>query len=192
MTGLDNILNEIKSESEAAAQKTVAEAESEADRIISEAQKEGRKLSDNIIKAAERKAEMIVARGESAAELEHKRVILKKKRELIEKYIFSAKQRLESLEGKEYFEVLKRIIEKNASGDEGTAVFSNADKKAMDSDFKAFLKKNNLKLSENELADGARGLIIDYGNIEENCTFDAIFDSMAEELSDKTMELLFE
>ena len=71
-------------------------------------------------------------------------------------------------------------------------MFSNADKKAMDSDFKAFLKKNNLKLSENELADGARGLIIDYGNIEENCTFDAMFDSMAEELSDKTMELLFE
>ena len=35
------------------------------------------------------------------------------------------------------------------------------------------------------------GFVLTYGGIEENCSFDAIFDSARETLQDKAQELLF-
>lgn len=192
MAGLDNILKEIKSDSENQAKKILDDAVAQESRILSEATEKGEKIASDIIKEAEKKAEIIVSRGEAAAELSSKRAVLKKKQELIREYINAAKERLESLEGEEYFKALKCIIEKNASAAGGEVVLSKADKAAVSSGFEAFLKEKGLKLSENELSGGSKGCIIDYGSIEENCTFETIFAVMAEELSDKTMKLLFE
>ena len=191
MTGLDNILKEIKSESDVLVKNIISDAEKKAEEILKEAKEKGEVLAAEIKKAAEKKAEVIISRGKASAELSEKRAVLKKKQAIITEYINAAKERLEALEGKEYFEVLKRIIEKNASGAEGEIILSKADKNAVDSDFEKFIKEKNLKISDSELA-GSRGVIIDYGNIEENCTFDAMFDSLSEELSDETMALLFE
>lgn len=191
MTGLDNILKEIKQDSDAQVKKIIADAEAEAEKIMSEARSEGEKIAEKIKAEAEKKAEVIKSRGASAAELSAKRAVLKKKQEIISKYINAAREKLEALEGEEYFEVLKGIIEKNAGGKSGEIVLSKADKKNVSAEFEAFLKEKGLKISAAEL-DGKKGCIIDYGSIEENCTFDAMFDSLSEELSDKTMAMLFE
>ena len=140
MTGLDNILKEIKSESDVLVKNIISDAEKKAEEILKEAKEKGEVLAAEIKKAAEKKAEVIISRGKASAELSEKRAVLKKKQAIITEYINAAKERLEALEGKEYFEVLKRIIEKNASGAEGEIILSKADKNAVDSDFKKNLK----------------------------------------------------
>jgi V/A-type H+-transporting ATPase subunit E len=53
-------------------------------------------------------------------------------------------------------------------------------------------KKNaSLIISENTVTiDG--GFILKYGDVEENCSFDALFSSAKEELSDRVNAILFE
>lgn len=191
MTGLDNILKEIKKDTDIAVKKILDDATAEADRIIKDAEEKGERLALDIKREAEKKAEAIINRSIAAAEISGKRLVLKKKQELIREYINAAKEKLEAMEGKEYFLALKRIIEKNASGKPGEIVLSKADKESMDADFEAFLREKELKISSRELT-GSRGVTIDYGSIEENCTFDAMFDSLSEELLDKTMSVLFD
>lgn len=192
MTGLDNILNEINKDSDELIKRIISEAEAEAEKITLKAQEEGEKIADTIIKEAEKKAELIKNRGASSAELLGKRSVLRKRQEIISEFINSAKLKLESLEGEEYFKVLKGIIEKNAGSKNGEIVLSKADKENVSAEFKEFLKEKGLKISDSQLDEAKKGCIIDYGSIEENCTFDAMFDSLAEELSDKVMAVLFE
>lgn len=192
MKGLENILNEIKTDSDAAVNDIIENAEKKAEEIISAGKLEGEKCAAQIVDEARLKAQDIISRSERAAQLDFKKELLKKKQELIRDYIASAKVSLEALSEKERLKIYTKIIEKYAGGTPGEIVLTKADKDAIDADFTAFLEKNSLKVSERELADGQKGFIIVYGNIEENCTFEAMFDSMADELSDKTAALLFE
>ena len=48
----------------------------------------------------------------------------------------------------------------------------------------------DLKISE-EAAEIKNGFVLDFGGIEENCTFDALIDQNIEELQDKVKSLLF-
>lgn len=191
MTGLDNILKEIKNDSDGAVKKILDEAKEKADLIIAEATKKGETLASDIKAEASKKAEMIISRAEAAAELSGKRAVLKEKQSIIGEYINAAKAKLDSLEGDEYFSVLKDIIEKNANGKKGEIILSKTDKATLTADFKKFLDEKGLSISDADTG-SLKGCVIDYGSIEENCTFDAMFDSLMEELSDKTMMFLFE
>lgn len=191
MNGIDGILGSLRAESEEKIKNIKAEAEKSYNEIVSNAQKDADLLSKKIKADAEAEAADILKRGESKAELEEKNIILAKKQELVKKTVFSAKERLENAEDKEYFLFLKKLVEKSMPNQNGEIILSKKDKERANSDFLGFLKEKNLVISDKELKQGEMGFVISYGDVLENCTLNSVFSAEYEALSDKAAEILF-
>ena len=82
---------------------------------------------------------------------------------------------------------------------EGKILFSKTDTERLPKDFADTLAaaleksgKEGAKLTvSGETRDIDGGFVLTYGGIEENCSFDALFDSAHEMLQDKVQEILF-
>ena len=92
--------------------------------------------------------------------------------------------------------MLLKLAVKSAQTGEGELLFSAKDLARLPEGFEeqinAALKDKGAVL---HVSAGSRdidaGFVLTYGGIEENCSFDAIFDSARETLQDKAQELLF-
>ena len=93
----------------------------------------------------------------------------------------------------EYFSLILQMIGKYSLPQDGTILFGEKDLKRLPADFASKINdaaKGKIALSDKAAAIDA-GFILQYGGIEENCSFDAIFASEAENLSDRAGRLLF-
>jgi len=192
LTGLENILNGIKSDSEKIAADLIKEAEKKASDVIAEAKAEAEKILSAEEEKSKLLAENILNRAKSSAEVNAKRIYLSKKQELIEEVIKAAKEKLNALDGDEYLKVLKDIITKNVSNTDGEIVLSKSDLEKVSGELGEFLKEKRLNISERVLPENKKGCILVYSNVEENCTFDELFDAYSESVSDKVQEFLFD
>lgn len=196
MAGLDKIISQIEEESKGAAARTIEAARAEADKILGEARKEAEAECGQIEKRSEQAVANILERGRSAAELKKRGSLLSEKQRLIGDTIAKAKSELKSLEGQAYFEVILKLALKSAQSGEGEILFSAKDLARLPEGFEgqlnAALKDKGavLRISQNTREIDA-GFVLTYGGIEENCSFDAIFDSAYEMMQDKAQEILF-
>lgn len=196
MAGLDKIISQIEEESKGAAARTIEAARAEADKILGEARKEAEAECGQIEKRSEQAVANILERGRSAAELKKRGSLLSEKQRLIGDTIAKAKSELKSLEGQAYFEVILKLALKSAQSGEGEILFSAKDLARLPEGFEgqlnAALKDKGavLCISQNTREIDA-GFVLTYGGIEENCSFDAIFDSAYEMMQDKAQEILF-
>ncbi len=190
MTGLDKILMEIKKDSDGRISEVLASARAEEKRIVEEAEAEAKKQSDEIIEKAKSNAETIRERAKSSVEIKAGRLILSKKQEIINDLIIKAKEFIGEMDADTYSEFMIKAIEKYSHKEEGVVKFSDHDKTFANAKVYDVIKEKNLKVSE-EIIDAKIGFILDYGDIEENCTIDAIFDGSIEVLSDKVCEIIF-
>lgn len=195
MAGLENILNKISSDSVANAEYVVYQAETEASEIISKAKAEAEKASEASLSNAEKEAENIIARAESAAKLETKNIKLKTENEIIEDTINSALSMLNDLPDNEYFDVVKKLVGEYATDMQGVALFSQRDLDRLPDGFESDLNSvlpegGKLEISKNP-AMIKNGVVLEYGNIDINCTFDAIVSDKKELLKDKVYKLIF-
>ena len=196
MTGLDKILDCIAAEAAAEAEKIIAEAELDAEKIIEKAKDLAENEAKIIIKNAEDKADFITKRAASLCELKEREAILEAKREQINFILDETKKVLRSLPDDEYFALILKLCKKYLSSAKGEIIFSAADLKRIPRGFKTNLSKlakavgGDIKVSE-QTRNINGGFILSYGDIEENCSFDALFESNFELLSDKVNEILF-
>ena len=190
MAGIDKILEHIKNEAETDVNKVIAEAKKEADNIISEAKKH----SENQLKHQNAKNDVEyndkIKRGESAAALKEKRMILEAKQNIIQKVIEESKNSLYKLSDNEYFEVIEKMAKKYSTGEKGMLLLNANDLKRLPADFGKKIESTGLEVSK-ETREIAGGFVLVYGDIEENCSFDALFLAEKENLQDKVGELLF-
>lgn len=196
MTGLDKIIGQIKSESDAAAAQTTAKARAKADQILEEARAQAKAECARIEQASAADVADRLSRSRSAADLQKRRTILAEKQRLISGIIEKAKQSLGTLPDGEYFDIIVRMAKRSALPEEGTILFSAKDRARLPEGFEAVLnsaiqdKGGKLVVSsETRNIDG--GFVLAYGGVEENCSFTALFDSAHEFLQDKVQELLF-
>jgi len=197
MTGLEKILKSIEADATTNAEAVIAEARREAEEITCAAKAEAEKKCAEIAIKSDMDRTAVLNRAESAAELMEKKIILDAKQQIINDIINKAKNSLANLSDSEYVEVLILMVKKYAHNKSGKIQFSLADKKRLTKDFDALLQK---VLSEKEGAsltvseDAAKvdgGFLLIYGDIEENCSFEALFNASKEELQDKVNALLF-
>lgn len=121
-----------------------------------------------------------------------------KKQQVIDDIIASAKNALLNMTDEEYFEVIIKMIQKYALARKGEIIFSSTDKGRIPEPFEAMIYEALLSVEgailivseETRTIDG--GFILVYGDVEENCSFDAIFLATRESLQDKVCKLLFE
>lgn len=193
MSGIDVIISQIEQDTQAVCDKIVAEAQAKADKILAEARDQAQSVAAaGKDKTAARVAD-IKKRGESAADLEEKRVMLCAKQDIIATMLKKGLEDAKNLPDNEYFALIVQMVEKYSQPEDGIICFGRRDKERMPDDLPERVNsaaKGRLTLAVED-ADIDAGFILKYGGIEQNCSFDAIFASEAETLSDRAGKLLF-
>lgn len=192
MTGLENIIREIETESAETVSDILGKANDAAAVTLRDAEKAAEQLKEGFRHEAERKAAETAERAMANDEMELKRAVLKKKQEIIRETLDGTRRALTETCDKGYFEMLTSLLNRYAAkGKDGEILMTDADKKAMTKEFEAAVSAHGLKVSDKALAADS-GFVLVYGSIEINCTVDAIFDAYADELSDMLGAFLFE
>ena len=190
MAGIDGITGDILAAARQEAGEIIKIAEQEASQVKEKAEADAKQLFDGIIEAARAKAQAEHDRAASQASLNRRQTLLAAKQQIIGKIIEDAKASLAEQDDSAYFDMTAKLIRKAAWPQDGTIVFGKNDLKRITPEFEALILDaakqagGTLKISS-EPADIKDGFILKYGGIEENCTLDAIFASMADTLTDK-------
>ena len=195
MAGLDKILGSIKAESDEAVAQRINDAKKRAKEIKKEAEASVSDECRSIEERGKKGAEDTVSRAESAAALLKRKAILSEKQDIIAEVFEEAEKKLISLPDDQYIDTIKKIAVKNALPEDGTIIFSAADKKRLPSSFEkdlnSALTAGKLSLSPDTIGTEG-GFILSYGGVEQNCTFKALIDASRERLTDKVSKVLFD
>lgn len=196
MSGLDKIIGHIEASAAENAAKLIDSAKAEADRILSLGKEEAESKEAAIKKQAELDVAATSRRIESAADQSLKRYLLQAKQKEIDSVITEAKDTLLGLGNADYFKVILHMIPKYADEKDGVIRFSENDLARIPKDFEkkinaALEGKGSLVLSK-ESVDIDGGFVLEYGDIEENCSFSALIEASKEDLQDKIGQILFE
>jgi V/A-type H+-transporting ATPase subunit E len=195
MAGLETILQKIEGDSSVQCKKIISRAQSEADAIRKQAHKDADRQAAEILSKAETQAVAIVKRAESDAKTVLSRALLAEKVDIIQSVMKQAAGRIKAMPDAEYFQTIKRLVIKHARGEAGIMRISPVDAARLPSGFEASLnemlteKGGSLKIEPVQMESG--GFILVYGDIEHNCTFEALIESMHEELKDRINRSLF-
>jgi V/A-type H+-transporting ATPase subunit E len=197
MTGIEKILKAIEADAAKNANEIIAKANMEANEIKSAALAQAEKKCAEIAKKSESDVKAVLSRADSAAELAEKKILLDAKQQLINHVVQSARNSLRDLPDTDYTDVILRMVKKYAHNEAGKIVFSSYDKKRLPRDFEKLLtqalsEKENAALSvSGDDAGFDGGFLLLYGDIEENCSFDAVFAAAREDLKDMVNNFLF-
>ena len=194
MTGLEKIVKQIKDEAGNAAGEKIAAAEESANRLLEEARARGEEMRLSLAKQSAEEAENALSSANSGASLQKRRMILGAKQRIIGEMIRDAQSSLNGLPDDRYFSIILIMAEKFSLPQDGEMLFSKRDLGRLPADFQArvnkVLKDGSLGISK-DTRNIEGGFILAYGGIEENCSFEALFDAARETLQDKVHELLF-
>lgn len=196
MTGLEKIIIQIEQDAVEASAQILEKADLQCAEILADAQAE----CDAIDRAAEIDAanihQDILSRSESSNQMQRKNRLLAIKQEMISETINKAKQKLLSMSSVDYFVMLGKQAEKYAQCGDGVMYLSANDLSRIPAYFPAKLsqiaaaKGGTLVISERS-AEISGGFILAYGGIEENCSFEALFEAEKERLQDIVRAQLF-
>ena len=194
MTGLEKILSQIEYESDDRCKTTIANAEAKAQEIISEAEAHAKAEADKSREAIEKRVDDIKQSTASSVELNKSKIILKAKLEAIDEMLSESLKTIKSLPDSEYFDMLKTLILNNAKDGEGVLHLSEKDCKRLNDGFISDVNNSlgsgkSVVLGDNTDIDS--GFVLVYGDIDINCSFDAIVSSKRDELRDTLNALLF-
>ena len=195
MTGLEKILAEIKTEANAAAEQTIAAANAKAEKLLAAAKADADAKAAKEAQITEQKKLELEQSSKSATALQRQQHVLAQKRTLLDETLRKAKESLYNLPEDEYFSLLIKLAAKSVHDGKGLLHLNTKDLSRLSTDFKAQLEaalppECSLELStQSRSVDG--GFVLAYGDVEENCSFAAIFDSRADEFSDLICNTLF-
>ena len=195
MSGLEQIVREIEDEAKREAQEIVAKAEADAAALVDEAKKSAAAVAAQIAQASRQELADVRAGGDSALALQKRRVTLETKQALLAETLGKAKEELRAFPADKYFALLALLAAHSAENGEGEMMLNAADKARIPADFADKLNAalpagRTLSVSgDTRPIDG--GFVLKYGDVEENCSFDAIFNARHDEFSDKARDILF-
>jgi V/A-type H+-transporting ATPase subunit E len=195
LTGLEKIIKEIKDEAAGEVSSAISAAEAEAEVIIAAAKEESGKIVADIERAALWDIADVKRSEESAIALQRRQRTLQVKQAIIKDVIDSAKLSLYELPLDEYFDLLIRLAVSSAVSGKGELFLGEKDLARLPRDFEEKLNRalgggKALAVSGNPKAiDG--GVVLVYGGVEENCSFDAVFDMRRDDFSDLIRDTLF-
>lgn len=196
MTGLEKMKSQILEEAEASAKEILADAEKQADAMKEKGKEEAEAVCREISQKSDEEVKAIEERAVSSCDLQRRKALLTAKQEIIAEVLASAYQTLLEADDETYFAMLRKMLHKFVLPQEGEICFSDEDLKRLPQGFEEEIqaiakeKGGALALSkESRRVHG--GFVLIYGGIEENCTFEAMFSSKRDELSDEVHRLLF-
>ena len=194
MTGLEKILSTIEQDSNDRCREITEQAQKQAQEIIDAASAKAQEDIANAKASVDKKVAEHDGAIEASVSMTKNRIILEGKLDIISSTLERALEVIKALPKKEYFEILKGLILKNVRKGEGVLRLSKEDTEKLPSNFIDSINnalKRGYKISLGESADIDSGFILVYGDIDINCSFDAVASAKREELRDTLNEMLF-
>lgn len=195
MAGLNKIIERIAQDSAAKCDGIIFDAQNEATKIKEAATTTANNEKNALIEAANKEAKAIVDMAESGAELDGKKLLLATRVEIIDKVIEAASEKLGNMPEEEYFAAIYALVKTYAQAAEGEMVLSQKDLGRLPKDFD---KKINADLAKGakltvakDAANISDGFILVYGDIEINCTFEALIAEQRDEIKDELNSIIF-
>lgn len=193
MAGLDKIIEQITQDSALKCEGILKEATAQANDLKAEAAAASKKETDGILAAAAKQAKAIVDMAESGSQMEQKNALLGAKVDIIDKAIAFSKEKLTGSDENTYFDTLAKLVKAYAQDAEGTMYLSQKDLSRLPASFAEKVSTatgGKLKVS-NEAKDIDSGFILAYGDIEINCSFDALINEQLDTIKDKLNQIIF-
>lgn len=196
MTGLEKMKSRILAEARALADRKLEAAEHQAQELLEQAEAEAAKMASGIFRKAEKEAERARERTASSIDLLRRRRILAAKQEMVAEILDRARASVKEMEADEYFALLLKLAGKYALPKEGVIYFSPEDLKRMPEGFVEEIGKiaeaKGGRLIVPEKGRNIRGgFVLDYGGVEENCTWEVILEARRDEFADLISLILF-
>lgn len=191
--GIENITADIINDAKNIAEDSLANAEKKKQEIINNAKNEVEVITKTATQKAAKDAEDLKNRKISAAELQKRKMILNAKQEIIKKSYDAALEKLKTMQSEEYLIFLAQEIVK-ISNCEGNIILNAKDRKNIG---EKLVKTVNEKLGaekvllSNDTVQASGGFVLKRGNVEINSTFEALLDSMKDELTREIANVLF-
>lgn len=194
MTGLESILAQITGDAAQEAEKLLAQGRQEAAASLDAAKAEAKKKAQEILDQGEARALAIRERAASAAQLKQRNRMLAFKQQLIEEALAAGLSSLEEAPAEDYFAALLGLAARYAQPGPAEMRLSARDLRRLPADFPARLKEAapqaDIAISQKPWETGG-GFLLVTGDIDINCTFQAIFEELREPLRDAVGRLLF-
>ena len=181
MTGIDKIIDMITQDSAAKCDEILAAANAQAEAVRAEAAETATKSAEAAIAEAQERGAFGISTADSRTAQTEKRILLQMKNEVIRQVIASALDRLKALPETEYFDVLARLAAEYAQPRQGEMLLSQKDLDRLPADFAGKLR--NIRIAP-RCAAISDGFILVYGDVEQNCTFDALIAAHLDDIKD--------
>jgi len=197
-SGLDNIVKSIARESEENVRKLWDDFNLKKEESLSSARKSIAHFEEEKLRSVLKNMQKQDEKVKSLAAMKFRDGILKAKIRIAEGVLESAKKFISDLPDEEYFSVVLKICSGHFSKEKNAElVFSKKDFSRLSDDLKEKFISEALKSGMNltiiccETNKDFSGAVLRLGNVEENCTFDAVFKERREELLNFLLEFLF-
>ncbi len=195
MAGLEKILADIEEEARMAAGNKTDAAQKKADQILADARRDADETVRQIRAETKRQTQDLARRQVSAQALARRQMLLAARQDILHDALKKARESAEALPVKEYFDLCLSMAVSAAEKRSGRMLFGRKDLDRMPQDFMERLKTalpDGAELTLDEAEEPVRGgFILDYGGVEEDCTFDAVFAEREAEFRDICREILF-
>ncbi len=195
MTGLDRIKEKIIEQSKENCDRIFENANLEIKKIIAQARAEGNKKAEDIVSAAQMEADKRNAVAKSTAESITRNRYLEIRNAILNDIISAAYLEIEKFSDEDYFDMIFRLCQKNIQAGECTMYMNGFDLSRLPEGFEdrintAVYESSAVLISKNAI-DIENGFILDYGDIQVNCTLKAVFDENMDKLKDVLSKELF-
>lgn len=195
MTNINNLTSKILEEAEAKKEVIISEAEKEKNRIIKKKKEEAKAAERIIIEKAEIEAVSRKERIISSAKLEARNEKLKAKQEVISEIFEISIKNLCNISEKEFKEFVRlSILNSNIVGEQ-KIILNDAGNKIIDESFLAEINKELKSKATVTLSEETRnfkgGFILEKDGIEINNTFEALVNSLKDDLNQEVARVLF-
>jgi len=195
MTNISNLTSKILEEAEAKKEVIISDAEKEKDKILTKKKEEAKVAEKIIIEKAEIEAVSRKERIISSAKLEARNEKLKAKQEVISEIFEISIENLCNISEKEFKEFVRlTILNSNIVGEQ-KLILNDTSKKIIDGNFlleinKELKSKATVTLSE-ETRNFKGGFVLEKDGIEINNTFEALVNSLKDDLNQEVARVLF-
>jgi V/A-type H+-transporting ATPase subunit E len=195
MTNISNLTSKILEDAEAKKEVILSDAEKEKNKILSKKQEEAKIAEKIIIEKAEIEAVSRKERIISSAKLEARNEKLKAKQEVISEIFEISIENLCNISEKEFKEFIRlSILNSNIVGEQ-KLILNDIGRKIIDGSFLSEINeelksKATVTLSE-ETRNFKGGFILEKDGIEINNTFEALVNSLKDDLNQEVARVLF-
>ena len=192
MNGIDEIINKIISDAQAQADSITSDSNARIEQMKSDASERSKQRAATYSKQLFEYKTESERRRNTVADLDIKKELLGKKKEIIDKVYDLTVKKLCSLPDKEYLGLIEKLIVDNACDGDVVVICQGDIGKITPAFVNGIAKKKNISLTlSDKTGDFSGGVILSSAKMDKNLTFDTELKALAEEYETKISSILF-